>query len=40
MMAEGGGLPMPMTVDEFGRFTVDDVEKWRKVIEFAGILAD
>jgi tripartite-type tricarboxylate transporter receptor subunit TctC len=39
-IAEGGGLPMPMTPAEFGRFTLDDIEKWRKVVEFAGISAD
>jgi len=39
-IAEGGGLPMPMTPVEFGKFIRDDVEKWRKVIEFANISAD
>ena len=39
-IAEGGGLPMPMTRAEFGRFTLDDIEKWRKVVEFAGVSAD
>ena len=39
-IAEGGGLPMPMTPAEFGQFTLDDIEKWRKVVEFAGISAD
>ena len=26
-----------MTPAEFGRFRADEVEKWRKVIKFAGI---
>jgi tripartite-type tricarboxylate transporter receptor subunit TctC len=39
-IAEGGGLPMPMTPAEFGQFTLDDIEKWRKVVEFAGVSAD
>jgi tripartite-type tricarboxylate transporter receptor subunit TctC len=39
-IAQGGGLPMPMTPAEFGQFTIDDVEKWRKVVEFAGVSAD
>jgi tripartite-type tricarboxylate transporter receptor subunit TctC len=39
-IAEGGGLPMPMTPAQFGRFTLDDIEKWRKVVEFAGVSAD
>jgi hypothetical protein len=25
---------------EFRKFTADDIEKWRKVIEFAGVPAD
>ena len=31
---------MPMTSGEFGKFVKDDAEKWRKVIERAGISAD
>lgn len=38
--AEGGGVPMAMTPDELGKFIVDDTEKWRKVVEFAGVSAD
>ncbi|HEY6256619.1 MAG TPA: tripartite tricarboxylate transporter substrate binding protein [Xanthobacteraceae bacterium] len=38
--AELGGLPMPMTPDELGRFIADDTEKWRKVIAFAGVSAE
>ena len=36
-IAEGGGLPMPMTPAEFGQFTLDDIEKWRKVVRAANI---
>jgi tripartite-type tricarboxylate transporter receptor subunit TctC len=38
--AENGGKPMPMTTGEFGKFIADDVEKWRKVVAFAGISAE
>jgi tripartite-type tricarboxylate transporter receptor subunit TctC len=39
-IVEGGGVPMPMSTAEFGKFVSDDVEKWRKVVNFAGISAD
>jgi len=39
-IAEGGGAPMRMTPEQFRQFVKDDTEKWRKVIEFAGISAD
>ena len=32
-----GGLPMPMTPEEFGKLTAAETEKWRKVVEFAGV---
>jgi tripartite-type tricarboxylate transporter receptor subunit TctC len=32
-----GGIPMPMTPDEFGKLIVSEMEKWGKVIQFAGI---
>jgi tripartite-type tricarboxylate transporter receptor subunit TctC len=32
-----GGIPMPMTPDEFGKLIVTEMEKWGKVIQFAGI---
>ncbi len=32
-----GGVPMPMTPAEFGKFIADETEKWAKVIKFAGI---
>jgi tripartite-type tricarboxylate transporter receptor subunit TctC len=36
-IVEGGGVPMPMSLAEFGKFVADDTEKWRKVVEFAGV---
>ena len=38
--AESGGLPMPMSSSEFGKLIVDETEKWRKVVEFAGVSVD
>ena len=35
--AETGGLPMPMSSSEFGKLIADETEKWRKVVEFAGV---
>src|SRR5262249_12621113 len=32
-----GGLPMSMTPEEFGKLVSDETEKWRKVVEFAGV---
>jgi tripartite-type tricarboxylate transporter receptor subunit TctC len=32
-----GGTPMPMTPADFGKFIADEIEKWAKVIKFAGI---
>jgi tripartite-type tricarboxylate transporter receptor subunit TctC len=31
--------PKPMTPDEFGKFTADEIEKWAKVVKFANITA-
>jgi tripartite-type tricarboxylate transporter receptor subunit TctC len=39
-IAELGGVPMPMTPAEFGKFTADETEKWAKVIKFSGIKAE
>ena len=39
-LADLGGVPMPMTPPEFGKFIVDETEKWAKVIKFAGIRPD
>jgi hypothetical protein len=36
-LAEIGGQPMPMTPSEFGKLISDETEKWRKVVEFAGV---
>jgi tripartite-type tricarboxylate transporter receptor subunit TctC len=36
-LADVGGLPMPMTPAEFGKLIADETEKWRKVVEFAGV---
>jgi len=36
-LAELGVAPMPMTPAEFGKFIADEIEKWSKVIKFAGI---
>jgi tripartite-type tricarboxylate transporter receptor subunit TctC len=36
---ELGGVPMPMTPAEFGRFTVAQTEKWAKVVNFSGAKA-
>jgi tripartite-type tricarboxylate transporter receptor subunit TctC len=35
-----GGLPMPMTPEEFGKLEADETNKWRKVVEFAGVSVD
>src|ERR1700761_6418379 len=35
-----GGLPRPMTSAEFGKLIADETEKWRKVVEFAGVSVD
>ena len=39
-LADLGGAPMPMTPAEFGKFIVDETEKWGKVIRTANIKAD
>jgi tripartite-type tricarboxylate transporter receptor subunit TctC len=38
--AEIGGIPKPMTPAEFGKLIADETEKWRKVVEFAGVSVD
>jgi tripartite-type tricarboxylate transporter receptor subunit TctC len=35
--ADLGGIPMPMTPAEFGKFITADIEKWARVIKFADI---
>jgi tripartite-type tricarboxylate transporter receptor subunit TctC len=34
---EAGGEPMAMSAGEFGKMLADETEKWRGVVEFAGI---
>jgi tripartite-type tricarboxylate transporter receptor subunit TctC len=36
-LSEIGGIPKPMTPAEFGKLIADETEKWRKVVEFAGV---
>jgi len=39
-LTEVGGIPKPMTPAEFGKLLSDETEKWRKVVEFAGVSVD
>jgi tripartite-type tricarboxylate transporter receptor subunit TctC len=39
-LTELGGVPKPMTPEEFGKLIADETEKWRKVVEFAGVSVD
>ena len=39
-LAEMGGMHMGGTPAEFGKIIVDETEKWRKVVEFAGASVD
>jgi tripartite-type tricarboxylate transporter receptor subunit TctC len=39
-LAEIGGIPKPMTPAEFGKLVTDETDKWRKVVEFAGVSVD
>src|ERR1700759_1024688 len=36
-LAEMGGISKPMTPAEFGKLISDETDKWRKVVEFAGV---
>jgi tripartite-type tricarboxylate transporter receptor subunit TctC len=36
-LAEFGGVPMPMSPAEFGKFVVDDTAKWAKVVKAANL---
>jgi len=38
--AELGGVPKPMTPEEYGKLIAGETEKWRKVVEFAGVSVD
>jgi len=35
-----GGVPKPMTPAGYGKLMADETEKWRKVVEFAGVSVD
>jgi tripartite-type tricarboxylate transporter receptor subunit TctC len=35
-----GGVPMPMSPSDFGKMIADETEKWRKVVQFAGVSVD
>ena len=39
-LADVGGIPKPMTPAEFGKLVADETDKWRKVVEFAGVSVD
>jgi tripartite-type tricarboxylate transporter receptor subunit TctC len=39
-IAELGDTPLSLSTSEFGKLTVDETEKWRKVISAAGIRAE
>src|SRR6201986_3665578 len=39
-LAEFGGIPKPMTPEQFGKLLSDETQKWRKVVEFAGVSVD
>src|SRR4051794_28374280 len=39
-LGEVGGIPKPMTPAEFGKLVADETDKWRKVVEFAGVSVD
>src|ERR1700759_2702028 len=36
-LADVGGIPKPMTSAELGKVITDETDKWRKVVEFAGV---
>ena len=36
-LAELGGVPMPMTPAAYGALIAEETERWRKVVEFAGV---
>src|SRR5689334_945751 len=38
--AELGGVPTPVTPEQYGKHIADETEKWRKVVEFAGVSVD
>lgn len=38
--ADIGGVPKPMTPEEYGKLIASETQKWRKVVEFAGVSVD
>ncbi len=38
-LGDVGGVPMPMTPDEFGKFVVAETEKWGTAVKFSGAKA-
>jgi len=38
--AEIGGVPTPITPEAYGKHIASETEKWRKVVEFAGVSVD
>ena len=38
--AELGGVPTPITPEAYGKHVADETEKWRKIVEFAGVSVD
>jgi tripartite-type tricarboxylate transporter receptor subunit TctC len=39
-LAEIGGVPKPLSPEGYGRLMANETEKWRKVVEFAGVSVD
>ena len=39
-LADLGGTVLPGSPAEFGKLITDDIEKWAKVIKFAGVKAE
>jgi tripartite-type tricarboxylate transporter receptor subunit TctC len=38
--ADIGGVPKPLTPADYGKFIAEETERWRKVVEFAGVSVD
>ncbi len=38
--AEIGGVPTPITPEAYGKYIAAETERWRKVVEFAGVSVD
>ena len=39
-LADTGGLPVFMTLEQFEKFIDEDIERWRRVVDFAGAWID